>query len=231
MHLHFCITASLLLGCIHAQNGQAASLWEHNGSTVSLVADGENRQFSYEEPRPGMVDAGAHLGSVLFTGKSLNGSYVGTAYIFNAHCGQIPYQVSGPILARHERVVLKGQAPRLDSDCNIVGYVSDILEFSLFKSAKTTPNVLRGYAGITQAPLNKEDNLKVINIRANDVLKMREYPTEDSRVIDIIPPDGTGIVYMGETHGPWVFVRYERADGWVNRIFVDPIVSPGRRLR
>src|ERR1700730_13458059 len=123
MHLHFCITASLLLGCIHAQNGQAASLWEHNGSTVSLVADGENRQFSYEEPRPGMVDAGAHLGSVLFTGKSLNGSYVGTAYIFNAHCGQIPYQVSGPILARHERVVLKGQAPRLDSDCNIVGYV------------------------------------------------------------------------------------------------------------
>jgi hypothetical protein len=129
------ITASLLLGCIHAQNAQAASLWEHNGSTVSLVADGENRQFSYEEPRPGMVEAGAHLGSVLFTGKSLNGSYVGTAYIFNAHCGQTPYQVSGPILDRHERVVLKGQAPRLDSDCNIVGYVSDILEFSLFKSA------------------------------------------------------------------------------------------------
>jgi hypothetical protein len=193
------------------------------------VADGENRQFSYEEPRPGMVEAGAHLGSVLFTGKSRNGSYVGTAYIFNSHCGQIPYQVRGPILDRHERVVLKGQAPRVDSDCNIVGYVSDILEFSLFKSAKTTPNVLRSY--VTPAPLNKAANLKVVNKGANDILTIREYPTEDSRVIDIIPPDGTGIVYMRETHGPWVFVRYERADGWVNRVFVEPIVSPGRRLR
>jgi hypothetical protein len=210
MRFHFCITASLLLGCIHTQNAQAASLWEHSGSTVSLVADGKNRQFSYEEPRPGMVEAGAHLGSLLFTGKSVNGHYVGTAYIFNLSCGQIPYQVSGPILDNYERVVLRGNAPRVDSDCNIVGYVADTLEFSFLKSAKTTPNVLKSYAGIIPAPLTKGALLKVVNIRTNDVLHMKEYPTEESRVIHMIPPNGTGIVYMGETQGQWVFVQYER---------------------
>jgi hypothetical protein len=231
MRFHFCVTAFLLLGCIHPQNAQAASLWEHNGSTVSLVADGENRQFRYEEPRKGMVEAGAQSGSLLFTGKSLNGRYVGSAYIFDSRCGQIPYRVSGPIHDHHERVVLKGQAPRLDSDCQIVGYFSDTLEFSYLKSATAAPDVLKSYAGINPAPLNKGATLNVKNVKTNDVLKMREFPTDNSPVIDIIPPDATGVVYLGESQGQWVFVRYERSEGWVNRIFVDPIVSRGRRIR
>jgi hypothetical protein len=238
MRFHFCITASLLLGCIHAQNAQAASLWEHNGSTVSLTADGSTREFHYDQPRPGMLQAGARPGSLLFTGKSVNGHYVGTANIFNSHCGQIPYQVSGPILDHHERVVLKGQAPRLDSDCEIVGYFSDTLEFSHLKSAKATRDVLKGHAEITPAPLNKGANLRVVNVGTNDVLHMKEYPTENSHVIQFIPPDGTGIVYqgytqeqwVGYTHEQWVFVQYEHANGWVNRVFVEPIVPRGGKF-
>jgi hypothetical protein len=87
-------------------------------------------------------------------------------------------------------------------------------------------------------PLIKGTNLKVVNIGANDILKMRESPTENSHVIHIIPPGGTGIVYQGYTqeqwvrytHEQWVFVQYEHANGWVNRGFVEPIVPRGGKF-
>ena len=81
--------------------------------------------------------------------------------------------------------------------------------------------------------LSKGDRLRVANIGPNDVLTMREYPTANSRVIDGIPPKNEEIIYLGEEHGEWIFVRYgNRAEGWVNRHFVEPIIiiPPGRRL-
>jgi hypothetical protein len=59
---------------------------------------------------------------------------------------------------------------------------------------------------------------------------MREYRTESSRVVDVIPPDMTGVVYLGESQGHWVFVSYDRAEGWINRVFVEPMVIRGRRF-
>jgi hypothetical protein len=40
-----------------------------------------------------MLDAGARPGSLLFRGEVNNGQYLGTAYIFNLHCGPIPFEV------------------------------------------------------------------------------------------------------------------------------------------
>ena len=100
----------------------------------------------------------------------------------------------------------------------------------------TTPEGDRSRAVLE--PLIKGANLKVVNIGANDILTMRESPTEKSRVIHIIPPDGTGIVYqgytqeqwVGYTHEQWVFVQYEHANGWVNRVSVKPIVPRGGKF-
>ena len=95
------------------QQGETkTTLWYHNGSLVSLVADGPFRKFYYKEPRQEMLAVGARPGSLLFSGKSDGKKYVGTAYIFNRGCGQVPYQVSGPILDNYQSVVLRGQAPR-----------------------------------------------------------------------------------------------------------------------
>jgi uncharacterized protein YgiM (DUF1202 family) len=80
-------------------------------------------------------------------------------------------------------------------------------------------------------PLNAGDKLKVEGVGPNDVLNMREYATTNSPIIDVIPPNSEGIIYLGETQGEWILVRYaNRAEGWVNRRFVVRLTTPGRRL-
>ena len=74
------------------------TIWDHNGSVMYLVANGSSREFYYQKPRPGMLDAGAGPGSLLFRGQVNNGQYLGTAYIFNPQCGVISYEAKGPIL-------------------------------------------------------------------------------------------------------------------------------------
>jgi hypothetical protein len=59
---------------------------------------------------------------------------------------------------------------------------------------------------------------------------MREDATANSRVIDIIPPNTEGVIYLGEVQGQWIFVQYDRAKGWVERRFVMPLASRGGRI-
>jgi uncharacterized protein YgiM (DUF1202 family) len=93
------------------------------------------------------------------------------------------------------------------------------------------------YAKATLPPadtgqLRTGTELMVRDIAPNDVLNIREYATPDSRIVDIIPPDAKGIVYLGEIQGEWLFVRYQnRAEGWVHRRYVQPFTSRGRRLQ
>jgi hypothetical protein len=83
-----------------------------------------------------MLSAGARPGSMIFDGQVLSDDqYQGTAYLFNSRCGQLPYLVSGPILDNSRRVELRGSAPRVDSNCQIVGYVDDLLTFQLIEPA------------------------------------------------------------------------------------------------
>jgi hypothetical protein len=140
MPRHFALFISLpiiLNTGAHAQTQSASPeppLWDHNGSVMSLVAKGSSREFYYQKPRPGMLEAGAKPGSLLFRGEVSNGQYSGTAFIFSPRCGQIPFQVKGTILDNDERIVLTGQAPQVGRNCQpYASYTSDI-EFKLLKS-------------------------------------------------------------------------------------------------
>jgi hypothetical protein len=82
----------------------------------------------------------------------------------------------------------------------------------------------------TPKPLNKGTELRVVQIGPNDVLKMREDATDDSPVVDTIPPNGKGVYYLGESQGQWIFVQYDRSKGWVNLRFVWPLASKGGRI-
>ena len=72
-------------------------------------------------------------GSLLFRGEVNNGQYLGTAYIFNQHCGPIPFQVKGPVLNDDERIVLTGQAQRVGQNCRPYGSYTSNLEFRRIK--------------------------------------------------------------------------------------------------
>jgi hypothetical protein len=121
----------------HAQTQIASAeptLWDHNGSVMYLVANGHSREFYYQKPRTGMLEVGVRPGSLLFRGEIENGQYSGTAYIFNTHCGQIPFQVKGAILENDERIVLTGEAPRVGRNCRAYETATSSLEFKLVKS-------------------------------------------------------------------------------------------------
>jgi hypothetical protein len=80
-------------------------------------------------------------------------------------------------------------------------------------------------------PLRTGDELRIVNVGANDVLNMRKYATDESPVIDFIPPNVQGgIYYLGESQGKWIFVQYERAKGWVNSSFMERVTSIGGRI-
>ena len=105
------------------------SMWDHNGSAMYLIASGASREFYYQKPRPGMLEAGARPGSLLFRGEFNDGQYSGTAYIFNSHCGQIPFEVRGAAGDDDDRIVLTGDAPRVGRNCQTSGSYLTTLEF------------------------------------------------------------------------------------------------------
>jgi len=113
------------------------TVWDHNGSVMYLVAKGSTREIYYQKPRPGMVEAGAHAGSLLFRGEVSNGQYLGTAYIFNVHCGPMSFEAKGTVLADDERIVLTGQAPRVGQHCRTFGSHTSNLEFRRLKPDET----------------------------------------------------------------------------------------------
>jgi len=82
----------------------------------------------------------------------------------------------------------------------------------------------------TLQPISRGTELRVVQVRANDVLNMREEATNDSPVVEFIPPNGEGITSLGESQGQWIFVQYDRAKGWVERRFVMPLASRGGRV-
>jgi predicted aspartyl protease len=190
------ITLALLVVCssgaalpTQAEQGQP-TLWSHNGSVFYLVKNGKGREFHYEKPRAEMVQAGAYRGALLFAGQSNNHQYSGTAFLFSSRCGQLAYQVSGPILDNHERVHLKGRAPRVGPDCTVTGYVDDTLDFQLIKAPpeaaipipQTSPPASTSTPSLS-APLKREGDTFLVPVLINKAI-----------VLDFVVDSGAGDV-------------------------------------
>lgn len=107
------------------------SVWNHNGSTMRLTAQGAQRQIAYERPRSGMRKRGVRKGDVLFEGVRDGEIYSGTAYIFTRRCGKVGYDVLGTVRNNETQIVMRGNAPRFNASCKKVGSRPDKLVFSL----------------------------------------------------------------------------------------------------
>jgi len=123
-----CPTNSEAAAVVPQEKGR--SYWTHNGSLVSLTADGDARSFHYENPREGMQAHGAKRGALLFKGSRQGANYAGTAYVFAGQCGAIPYAVRGSISHDERRITLEGQAPnQINQSCQVTAYRPDTLTF------------------------------------------------------------------------------------------------------
>ena len=78
------LVATGAVASAHAQTQTASAeptIWDHNGSVMYLVANGQSREFHCQTPRAEMLEVGARPGALLFSGDIDNGQYSGTAYI------------------------------------------------------------------------------------------------------------------------------------------------------
>jgi hypothetical protein len=101
----------------------------HNGSTVSFTEESGNLEIDYEKPRPGLLPVGVREGTMLFYGSRNEDVIEGKAYIFNARCGPLRYEVRGTISDTDKVAVLSGLAPRVNAKCDQVGEFVDSLRF------------------------------------------------------------------------------------------------------
>ncbi len=147
------VTITLLDRSANAQTQTTSpepTIWDHNGSVLYLVESGSSREFHYQKPRAGMLEAGVRPGSLLFRGQVDNGQYSGTAYTFNPHCGAIPFKVKGSALGNDEQIMLTGLAPQVGRHCRTYGSYTSNLEFRRLKSTDVAQSQEAPEA--TQAP-------------------------------------------------------------------------------
>jgi hypothetical protein len=203
---------------------QEPTLWSHNGSVLYLLAKGTSREFRYKEPRPGMLQVGAYPGALLFRGQSTNHQYSGTAFIFNSRCGQLPYQVSGPILDGYEHVLLTGRAPQVGPDCRITDYIDDTLEFRLIKAPEegppaTTPAPVIGNNSLLTTPasitLRTDGGVLMVPVQINGALTL-DFIIDSGAADVAIPADVVSTLMRTRTLKRTDFIgerTYVLADG------------------
>ena len=114
----------------------ASSFWMHNGSIMALQAQGQQRVFVYEEPRPGILQQGAVRGTALFRGVAQGGFYSGTAFIFSNRCGSRPFPASGEVSPDSRHLVVRGRAPLLGPLCRVRGLKDVTLTFDYLSQTR-----------------------------------------------------------------------------------------------
>lgn len=102
----------------------ADSFWDHNGSLMRLVAQGQDRWISYESPRQGMADQGVVPGTLFFDGIRVGNSYQGTARVFSRNCAQpMTFPINGTVF-NERMIVLEGLRP-VFSNCRPTGQMKN----------------------------------------------------------------------------------------------------------
>jgi len=116
--------ATLATAAFATGTGTAAadSCWNHNGSIMRLVAQGNNRWFYYEVPRQVLRNAGVRRGTLLFNGRKNGNSYSGTSRVFSKWCNApLQYYVQGPVSPSQTRVTIRGTRDVYGSGCRNTG--------------------------------------------------------------------------------------------------------------
>jgi hypothetical protein len=202
-----------------------AGRWMHNGSIMELVADGAVRKFLYTEPREGMRRQGVTPGTLLFEGRKDGDRYSGTAFIFSKRCGRFFYEVSGEVTEGQRRVIVRGQAPRLNAKCNVTSHRDDELVFDYIGAAPA--QALAG-AKFEAAPVSghraEPRSYRIKPDVSSGYLNMRSGPGQNHQVVAAIPAGSDGVMLDScrppeddKSRGEWCRVTWRDHSGWISR--------------
>ena len=118
---------------------EPVSLWNLNGSVISLEVDGPSLAFRYKTVRTGLRDEGVKTGTLLFSGTRDGNAITGTGYVFSRRCGALPYPVSG-VAVDAGTFRLYGSSPiALDANCRPLKYLHDVNEFRQIRVIAAAP--------------------------------------------------------------------------------------------
>lgn len=115
-----------ILGC---DQPKKRSLWDHNGSVMTMEVVGDKVSILYKKPSPRMAGL-VEEGWTLFEGKRSGNAISGYSTIFNDSCTQETYDVAGSMSDDGHTITLFGEAPRIGDDCSVVGSRKDKLVFT-----------------------------------------------------------------------------------------------------
>ena len=63
-------------------------------------------------------------------------------------------------------------------------------------------------------------SFRVTRVAVDDALIIRSGPSEFHPSVGVIPPDGKGVLIVGDCRDVWCPVRHQRSKGWVNRYYL-----------
>lgn len=146
-------TIAFLIFAFSSLNAQASHCsiddYDHNGSRMEVQfcaptnATNTDVSIFYTDPRQGLIKHGVKNGTLLFQGvRRSDGSITGHAHLFSNRCGETLYQVSGS--QQSDRIVLRGNASLLDSNCQVKSTRLDTLVFTV--TVKQAPIPVAGPA-------------------------------------------------------------------------------------
>lgn len=137
--LGLCVSLIGLSAVLNSPAQAGESIWTHNGSMIRWVSSGQERWMYYLAPRSSLAAIGVEPEMLLFHGRRIGRSLVGTAYVFSSNCPPTPYPVEGTIYSETD-VKLEGAVPVVDPySCAVHGYTCENHNASLrFRYVGTT---------------------------------------------------------------------------------------------
>ena len=119
---------------------EPVSLWNSNGSVMSMEVVGAEHVFRYQEPRIGMRQAGVVSGTLRFKGTRSGDAYTGTAFVFSRRCGAHPFRVTGTISEDKREIEAFGSAPGgFDAACRPLAFHTDGVRLSFLRLVGSSP--------------------------------------------------------------------------------------------
>lgn len=205
---------TFLLGISAAQ---AQSFYNHNGSIMRLVQQGNSVRIFYEEPREGLLPHGVRPGTMLFEGELDANLYLeGMSRIFSSRCGEMDYYVYGQF-RRNGDFTLAGAAPVLERNgCRVIDNTYDgdnaNLRFAWLRNAQGGQTNAGGGASLVE-PARGTGPFCVTGV--SSALNMRAGPGTSYAVIGTLAANSCNVAGYNSCEGGWCFVRRGDDLGWV----------------